>query len=153
MTTCQQSRSTVPPLGTLNPSFRRLPRRAAVTIELALVAPAFFFLVFGIIEVGRGFMVSHLLANAARDGCRAGVIMGTSTTHIEDLVNKTLTAQGVSGASVSVRIDGEEKEATTAASGSKISVSVSIPVKDFTWMPGGAFLKGSLGGEYSLYRE
>jgi Flp pilus assembly protein TadG len=137
----------------MNSSWRRQARRAAVTMELALVAPAFFFMVFGIIEVGRGFMVSHLLANAARDGCRAGVISGTSTKQIEDLVNKALTAQGVSGADVAVRVNGAEQEAAAAASGSKISVSVSIPVKDFTWMPGGDFLKGSLGGEYSLYRE
>lgn len=130
-----------------------LPRRGAVTMEMAMVVPAFFFLVFGIIEVGRGFMVSHLLANAARDGCRAGTIEGTSTDDIRTIVTENLAAMGVQGATVSIRVNGEEQEASTAAAGSKISVSATIPVSSFTWLPGGSFLKGSLGGEYSLHRE
>jgi Flp pilus assembly protein TadG len=122
-------------------------------MEMAMVVPVFFFLVFGIIEVGRGFMVSHLLANAARDGCRAGTIEGTSTEEIRTIVTEKLAAMGVQGATVSVEVNGTAQEAATAGAGAKISVGATIPVSAFTWLPGGSFLKGSLGGEYSLHRE
>src|SRR4051812_38599862 len=80
----------------------RWGRSGAVTLELALVAPVFFFIVFGIVEVGRGFMVIHLLTNATRDGCRHGIIEGTSTATIKTVVGNDLQNQGVNGATVTV---------------------------------------------------
>lgn len=39
----------------------------------ALVLPIFFLVVGGIIEFGRAFMISQVLQNAAREGCRKAV--------------------------------------------------------------------------------
>ena len=32
-------------------------------------------------------------------------------------------------------------------------MEVSVPVSEFTWVPGGQFLHGSLTAQYSLHRE
>lgn len=45
-------------------------RRGAAAVEMALVLPLFLLVIFGIVEIGRAFMVEHLLANAARVGAR-----------------------------------------------------------------------------------
>ena len=57
-------------------------RRGAVTVEMALVLPIFTMLVFGIIEFGRGFMVMQLVTNAAREGCRRGIIDGSTNSDV-----------------------------------------------------------------------
>ena len=41
-------------------------RRAAAAVEFAVVALPFFIIILGLIELGRGFMVQHLLLAAAR---------------------------------------------------------------------------------------
>jgi Flp pilus assembly protein TadG len=136
----------------VRPAARR--RRGTSAVEFALVAPAIFFFVLGIVELGRGFMVTHLLNNAARQGCRAGVIPATSTADIKALVTSKLEAQGVRGTTTTVLVnDNDDTDASQAKSADEITVRVSIPVGDFTWLPGGQLLSGSLGARYTLRRE
>ena len=66
-------------------------RHGTTAVEFAFVGPIVFLLFFGVIELGRGLMVVHLLNNAARIGCRTGVIEGTSTTSITNAVKSSLT--------------------------------------------------------------
>ena len=66
------------------PLVTRLPRRGTTAIEFALLGPIFFLLVLAIVEFGRTFMVMELLANAARIGCRQGILEGTSNQQITD---------------------------------------------------------------------
>lgn len=129
------------------------PRAGAVTVELALVAPVFLFLVFGIIEVGRGFMVSHLLANAAREGCRFGILENSDSEEIKKVVTNRLHAEGFYTATIDVTVNRKDAAAISAVSGDKMSVLVSIPVKDFTWYPGGNFLSGTISGQFTMRRE
>ena len=56
----------------------RKQRRGAATVEFAVVAPVFFLLVFGMIEYGRMVMVQQIIVNAAREGCRAAVLDGST---------------------------------------------------------------------------
>src|SRR4051794_25542631 len=49
-------------------------RRGATAVEFAVVAPVMFALVLGIVEVGRAFMVQHLLTDVARDSARYAVV-------------------------------------------------------------------------------
>jgi Flp pilus assembly protein TadG len=128
-------------------------RRAATAVEFALLAPAVFLFIIGIIEVGRGFMVIHLLHNSAREGCRAAVVPNATSDGIAAQVDASLKAQGVSGATVSIQVNGAEKEASTAKANDKITVEITIPVEDFTWVPGASVLNGSLAGRYSLRKE
>lgn len=46
------------------------PRRGAVAVEFAVVAPILVSVVFGMIELGRAFEMQNLLQTAAREGAR-----------------------------------------------------------------------------------
>ena len=128
-------------------------RRGLTTIELALVAPVFFAIVFGIVEIGRGFMAIHLLNNAARNGCRTGIVEGTSNSNIQAVVNNTLSAQGITAQSITVKVNGSIANASTANAGDELTVVVFLSASKATWLPLPLFLTGTLSGEYALRRE
>jgi Flp pilus assembly protein TadG len=131
----------------------RRPRRAAASVEFAVVAPVFFLIVFGMVEVGRGLMVIHLLNNAARTGCRAGAVEGRANSDISAAVMGCLSGQGITTEAVSVQVNDGTADASTAQAGDEITVIVSIPVSKVTWIPGGSYLQGTLSAQYTLRRE
>jgi Flp pilus assembly protein TadG len=118
-----------------------------------MVAPVIFGAVLGMIEVGRGIMVVHLLNNAARAGCRVGILEGKSTNDITTAVNNTLIPVGIKSDTVTVQVNDGLADASTAQAGNEITVVVTVPVSKVTWLPGGVFLSGSLSGQYTLRRE
>lgn len=128
-------------------------RKGTVVVQMAFVVPVFFIFVFGLIELGRGFMVLHLLNNAARDGCRKGVVVAKSNTDITNTINSLMSAQGISGHTTTVKVNDVVKDVSTAASNDEVTVTVSVPVANITWLPGGQSLTGTLTGRYSLRRE
>ena len=105
------------------------------------------------IEVGRGLMVVHLLNNAARDGCRSGILTGASNDNVTSGVSSAVSGQGLNGYTVTVKVNGTVANASTATTGDKITVTVSIPVARVTWLPGGEYLSGTLSGQCTLPRE
>ena len=56
--------------------------------------PVFFIFLLGFIELGRGFMIQHLMTNAARQGCRVAVIEGKTTTDVNNAVYAVLNGRG-----------------------------------------------------------
>lgn len=133
---------------------RRSRRFGVTTVEFAVVAPVFFLFILGLIEVGRAIMVCHQLNHAARTGCRAGVLQGTSTSSIKSTTDTELSEQGVKGGTVTVAVNGSAStDASSAASNDEITVSVTVPVSAITWLPFARFLTGNLSGQYSLRRE
>src|SRR5687768_12242947 len=86
---------------------RRRPRRSGTTtVELAFVFPLFFLFIFGLIDIGRGFMTSHLLTNAARQACRESVVQNKTTADVEASVKKILESQGIKGHATVVNVNG-----------------------------------------------
>jgi Flp pilus assembly protein TadG len=133
---------------------QRTPKRpGANTVEFAIIAPVFFMFVLGLIEVGRGIMVVHLLTNAARVGARTGVIEGTSTAQIKTAVVNCLNQQGISAETTTVQVNDGSADASTANAGDEITVLISIPVSKVTWLPGGQYLNGTISGQFTLRRE
>jgi hypothetical protein len=55
---------------------RKRRTRGQAMVEFALAAPIFFFLMFGLIELGRAVFYIQILDSAARDGARYGVVHG-----------------------------------------------------------------------------
>jgi hypothetical protein len=47
-------------------------RRGTAAVELAIAMPFLFTLLFGVIEIGRGLEVAHMLTMAVREGGRFG---------------------------------------------------------------------------------
>ena len=134
----------------------RRPRRAAGAVEFAVAAVVFFIFVLGIVELGRGLMVKHQLTNAARQGCRLGVIEGKSYTDIQNVVTTSLAAQGITSDSVTIQVnDVTDASANfTANPGDEVTVLVTVPTDSVSWVPFPQWMTGgTLTGKYTLRRE
>jgi Flp pilus assembly protein TadG len=130
-------------------------RRGASVVEFALVAPIFFTIVLGIIEVGRGCMVQELITEGARRGARIGVIEGTSSTTIKQTVTNYLGSVGISGDTAGISVNDapiDSIDAQNMPAYTEITVVVTVPVSSCTWVPT-LFLSGTISGQYTMRRE
>src|SRR5262249_18119582 len=134
---------------TCRTAFQRI---GATTVEFAVISPVIFLFVFGLIELARGIMVTHLLTNAARNGCRVGIIEGKSNQDITTAVNNTLTATGISGDSITVYVNDNNGDTVNAQPGDEVTVRVLVPVANVSWVPVPNYLAGNLQGKYTLRR-
>jgi Flp pilus assembly protein TadG len=132
---------------------RQPRRRGASAVELAFVAPIFFLLILGMIELGRGLMVRHMLTNAARQGCRLGILEGKSNADVTAVVHSALTPVGISSDTVSILVNGGSSDVKNANADDEVTVIVSVPVTTVTWVPGGQYLGSTLSGQYTLRKE
>jgi Flp pilus assembly protein TadG len=132
---------------------RSCRRRGALTVELAVVAPIVFFIVLGIIDVGRCLMVTHLLNNAAQAGCRAGIVEGQSSSDIKKAVVSALTNTGVSGETATVEVNDGSTDASSAGPGDEITVIARVPVSSICWVPVTRFPGLTLQGQFTMRRE
>ncbi|MCP4175332.1 MAG: pilus assembly protein [Fuerstiella sp.] len=79
-------------------------RRGAAMVEMAVCFPV-FMLLLGIIEFGRGLMVSQLLTSAAREGCRSAVIDGATDASVEaEMITQVVNTVGCTAADVGISI-------------------------------------------------
>jgi Flp pilus assembly protein TadG len=122
-------------------------------VEFAVVAPVFFLLVLGMIELGRGIMVRHMLTNAARVGCRVGVLEGKGNSDVSAAVNSTLQIVGMSGDSITITVNDGSGDVRNANPDDEVTVVVSVPVSGVTWVPGGKYLSGNLTSQFTLRKE
>jgi Flp pilus assembly protein TadG len=108
----------------------RCHRVGATAVDLALVLPAMFWVVFGSIELGRVMMARAALADAARGGARVGALSGQSNSDVTDAVNGLLAQAGLGsgGATTTILVNGSAADVSTAASGDRVTVTVSMPV-------------------------
>jgi len=116
----------------------RKKRLAAAAVEFAVVAPVFLLLVFGMIEYGRMVMVYQILTNASREGARAAVLDGATTSSVTTSVNTFLTDAFISGATVTV----SPNPPSGAQYGDPVTVTVSIPFSQVSWLPSPMYLGG-----------
>jgi Flp pilus assembly protein TadG len=131
-------------------------RQGTTAIEFALVAPLFFALVLGIVEFGRAFMVMQLLNEAARQGCRQAIIEGTTSAQIKQTATSFLTSVGINGDVVGVSVNDapvDTVEAQNMPAYSEMTVVVTVPVVNVTWVPNGVIPTGTLKGQYTMRRE
>ena len=133
----------------------RAVRRGATAVEFAFVAPVFFVMVLGIVEIGRACMVTELLTEAARRACRQGVIEGTGSGNIQAAATNYLTSVGVNGETANVFVNDSPAGSTNVAgmpAYTEITVVVTVPISNVTWTPLW-FVSGNLSGQYTMRRE
>jgi hypothetical protein len=65
-------------------------RSGATLVELAIVLPVFFLLVFAFIEFGHVFMTIHVLNGAAKTAARSGVGDNSTTADVKARANEIL---------------------------------------------------------------
>jgi Flp pilus assembly protein TadG len=128
-------------------------RRGAHAVEFAVALPVFLVFLWGIVDLGRGFMVSSVLTHAARAGCRAGVLPNATTADVRGAVTAALNATSVSGTTTTVLVNGTHKSVTAAQPQDQVTVTVSVPVSKVSWLPGAGYVKGTLTGQFTLPHE
>ncbi len=133
----QQTRQTEP--GRKSNRFRRHRRRAAAAVEFAIVAPVFFMLIFGMFEFGRMLMVQQVLTNGARSGSRIAVIDGASSTEVISTVEEYLEGGSINEGDVTITVDPSNLAQTDT--GDAITVELSVPFEDVSWLPSPWFLE------------
>src|SRR5262245_34144093 len=107
-------------------------RRGAAAVEFAFIAPLLLLLILGIIEVGRMMMVQQIVTNAAREGCRKAVLAGATESQVQTTIDNYLTGSGISGQTITV------STLSSAQPGDSVTVTVSVPYDNVTWLPAGA---------------
>jgi Flp pilus assembly protein TadG len=116
----------------------RKKRLATAAVEFAVVAPVFLLMVFGMIEYGRMVMVYQVLTNASREGARAAVLDGATTSSVTASVNSYMTSAMITGQTVTV----SPNPPSNAEYGDPVTVTVSIPFNQVSWLPSPMYLGG-----------
>jgi Flp pilus assembly protein TadG len=112
-------------------------RLGAAATEFAIVAPVFFMMIIGFLEFGRALMVQQVLINASRVGARQAITTGATTTEVESAVADYTAGVTVDGVDVSVSPD-----PSSAAPGTAITVTTSVPFSEVSWLASPWFLEG-----------
>lgn len=117
--------------------YRVANRCGAAAVEFAIVAPVFFLLVIGMIEVGRAMMVQQVLINASRVGARQAATAGATSSAVQTAVKDYATSVAVPSVSVSVSPD-----PAAAKSGDTVTVTTSVNYSNVSWLASPWFLGG-----------
>jgi Flp pilus assembly protein TadG len=113
-----------------NKSRRLTPVRAGVAaVEFAIVAPVFFMLILGIIEIGRAMMVQQVLVNASRVGARQAALLTSTQSGVESAVTDYANGVGIHGVQVTVSTN-----PATATAGTAITVGASTSFSNVSWL-------------------
>jgi Flp pilus assembly protein TadG len=121
---------------------------------MALVLPLMILVVLGMFELGRGVMVTEVLAHAARAGARTGAISTGTTQLARDAVLTVLNDARIQGATVQVLVNGSATEVGNAKSGDQIQVIVTVPYANVSWIANPEYLKDrNLSGRCIMRRE
>lgn len=116
----------------LRPSRHRRP--AASVVELALLLPFLSGVFLGMFEISRGILVKEVLSNAAHRCTRLASIPGKSNASVTPGAAEVMTAAGITGYTVTIRVNGTEADVSTATAGDRVSVQVSVPVANVYWL-------------------
>ena len=111
---------------------KRRQRRGAAAVEFAIVAPLFIMLVFGMIEFGRMVMIQQVLTNASREGARRAVVDGATIEDAKDVVEQYSASSSITVPRENITVS---PDPAVAKNGDPITVSVSIPFANVSWLP------------------
>jgi Flp pilus assembly protein TadG len=109
-------------------------RSGGAVLEMALTLTLLFSLCFGMIEFGFFFFVKNTMENAAREGCRAGIVSsGTNTTVNQAIINQ-LYYSGLlgTGAVPTATSTIGAITATVGSGGSAFTTSYTVALWDLT---------------------
>jgi Flp pilus assembly protein TadG len=129
-----------------SPVSLRQPRSAVAAVDMAFIVPVLGLFMLGMFELSRGIMVKQILTDAARKGCRTGIVQGFGNSDIvndatdimrDNGFNSTLFNPPTIGA-INITITDPNgntlSDAMNAPSGSTLSVQVAIPTTSVNWI-------------------
>lgn len=90
------------------------------------------------IEYGRMVMVQQVITNASREGARRAVLDGATTSEVVAAVEEFLDQASVSGPNLEIIVTPDPPG--SAENGDPVSVTVSVPFTDVSWIPSPMYL-------------
>lgn len=131
-------------------SKQQASRNGAALVEAAMVLPIFFLAIVGIVEFGRGMMVSQMVTNASREGARQAVLDGSTNAAIRTYIETKLSgALNVAPADVDIQIT-ITPDPSNSTTGHELAnaqpydlatINVSVPFDKVSFFAGG-FMQG-----------
>jgi Flp pilus assembly protein TadG len=114
----------------------RSPRRGLAAVEMAIIAPVLVFLTIGMLELARGMMVKEVLTDAARKGCRTGILPTGTSAKVTADINAILTNNNINAnyATIKILVNGAAADVSTSKASDKISVRVAVTVSQVAWI-------------------
>ena len=119
-------------------------RKGAAMVEMAVVLPVFFMILMGIVEFGRGMMVTQIVTNCAREAARTAILEGSVNADVDSFVNDymdkslSLTAGDVDTTIIVFDSTGTQKannDITQAQRLDLIQVHVAVPYEKVNFIP------------------
>lgn len=101
-----------------------MKRKGAAAVEFAIIAPFFFMLLMGMLEVGRAVHVQQVITNATREAVRCQSVGEDGVKRVE----KCLKNAGISR--FKVKMDPPNPE-----SGQPVTCTVRVKFTDVSWVP------------------
>lgn len=100
-------------------------RAGMMTVEAALLFPLVLLLTFGLIEYGWLFLRQQQVTNTARQAARTAALVDTTNAQVSSQVSTMMGAYGLGSSGYTTAI--VPANVTTAARGSQVTVTVSVP--------------------------
>jgi Flp pilus assembly protein TadG len=122
-------------------------------VEFAIVAPVFFLMIFGMIEYGRLVMVQQVLTNATREGARRAVLEDATADTVRTVVRNYLDNSSINGNNPNLQITVDPEPQSATEDDEAITVSVSLPFRDVSWLPAPLYLNATTMNASSVMRR
>jgi len=130
-------------------------RRGATVVEMAVVAPVFFIVVFGMIEFSRVMMVRQALTDSARVGCRTAILATTLDVQRAEDAAREYMDPFISSANdqSACRVTFSPADLTDVERGTEITATVEVDCADVSWIFLGYMENETLRSEARMKRE
>lgn len=125
----------------------RPKRRGAVAVEFAIVVPILFLFFFAGFEFMRVSMVRHTVDNAVYEGARRGIIPGSTNAEVRSEAERVLGTIGIDTFNLEVL------PANITDQTEEVTVRITVPLDENTYVPAKYFLGEELVRELTLQRE
>jgi hypothetical protein len=129
--------------GIASPAPRRRGRPGLAVVEFAVIAPVLLFLIVSMLEMATAVQIKAVLTDAARKGCRTGILPDGTNSAVTTDISSVLTNAGITPglATNTIKVNGASVNVSTAAANTPISVKVSLPFSSVATVTG-FFLTG-----------
>lgn len=122
-------------------------RRGVTSVEFALCAPILFLFFFAQLEFTRANMLRNALRTSCYEGCREGIIVGSTSEDIEAAATRNLKAIGFRKYDITVT------PSVITDNTREVTVKISAPIAENSWYPP-FFLRGvSIDNSMTMERE
>ena len=129
------------------PKFRKPNRWGAATVEFALCAPVFFFLIFSGIELSRVNMLIHTVESSLLQGGRRGIIPGATAEQCRQAAQDVLDIGRIRTSTITV------SPSVITDTTASVTISVSVPLDNNGYQASSLFLGKTISRTATLNRE